>query len=183
MRTIRMSAFALLALTAGLVSSVAISYAQEPAILGAAELEKVVPNNFYFEGQLGPTQMRNAAAVRFGDKQHLVAALVDTSGYASNIRSKYEGFIISDTRFFLRRIASGGGMGSAASVEMPAGAYGFGFTEDLKMNIFDVGGKKLQTVNAAKDDKLQSPRPLLITKNGNELRLYRGRTYVVIAAK
>lgn len=183
MRMIRKSAFALLALTAGLMPSAAISYAQEPAVLGAAELEKVVPNNFYFEGQLGPTQMRNAAAVRFADKQHLVAALVDTSGYASNIRSKYEGFIISDTKFVLRHIASGGGVGSGVAVEMPAGAYGFGFTDGLKMNIFDVGGKKLQTVSAAKDDKLQSPRPLLITKSGSELRLYRGRTYVVIAQK
>ena len=183
MRKVQRSAFSLLVLTAGLLSSVTPSYAQEPVILGATELEKVVPTNFYFEGQLGPTQMRNAAAVRVGDKQHIVAALVDTSGYASSIRSKYEGFIISDTKFFLRHTPAGGGMGSGASVELPAGAYGFGFTEDLKMNVFDVGGKKLHTVNAAKDDKLQGPRPLLLTKSGNDLRLYRGRNYVGIATK
>ncbi len=183
MRMNRMSALALLSLSAGLLFAVAISYAQEPVVLSAAELEKVVPNNFYFEGQLGPTQMRNSAAVRFGERQHLVAALVDTSGYASNIRSKYEGFIISDTKFVLRHISSGGGTGSGAAVEMPAGAYGFGLTDDLKMNIFDVGGKKLQTVSASKDDKLQSPRPLMISKSGNEIRLYCGRTYVVIAQK
>jgi hypothetical protein len=183
MRMTRMSALALLSLSAGLLSAIAISYAQEPVVLSAAELEKVVPNNFYFEGQLGPTQTRNSAAVRFGERQHLVAALVDTSGYASNIRSKYEGFIISDTKFVLRQMTSGGGVSSAAAVEMSAGAYGFGFTDDMKMNIFDVGGKKLQSVSAYKDDKVQSPRPLMITKSGNEIRLYRGRTYVIIAQK
>ncbi len=183
MQMVRKSAFGLLLLAAGFLSSIATSPAQEPVILSAQELEKVVPANFYFEGQLGPTQMRNSAAVRFGDKQHIVAALVDTSGYASNIRNKYEGFIISDIRFFVRHLAAGGGMGASASAELPAGAYGFGFTDDLKVNIFDVGGKKLQTVSATKDDKLQSPRPLSIIKNGSELRLYKGRTFVVLAVK
>lgn len=183
MGRIRTAVLTVLVLTTVLLLSAAISYAQEPVVLSAAELEKVVPNNFYFEGQLGPTQMRNAAAVRFGVRQHLVTALVDTSGYASNIRSKYEGFIISDTKFVLRPATSGGGTASGSVIEMPAGAYGFGFTDDMKLNIFDVGGKKLQSVSAAKDDELQGPRPLQITKSGSELRLYRGRTYLVIAQK
>ena len=171
MRKVRRNAFALLFLTVGLLYSVATSYAQEPTILGVAELDKLVPTNFYFEGQLGPTQKRNAAAVRFDAKRHFIAALVDTSGYASNIRSKYEGFLIADTRV------------SAGGVELAAGSYGFGFTNDMKMNIFDLGGKQLHSVAAPKDEKLQSPRPLIIVKSGSDLRLYRGRNYVVIAAK
>ncbi len=183
MQRIRRGGFALLFLAAGLLSSVAASYAQEPVILGPAELEKVVPNNFYFEGQLGPTQMRNSAAIRFGERNNFVAALVDTSGYASNIRAKYEGFIISDSKFTLRYVSSGGGVGAGSTIDLPAGAYGFGFTDDLKMNIFDVGGKKLQTISVTKDDKLQAPRPLAIVKSGNEFRLYMGRTYAVVSAK
>jgi hypothetical protein len=144
-------------------------YAQGPVILGPDQLEKVVPSSFYFEGQLGPTQMRNAAAVRFAEKQNLVAALVDTSGYASSIRSKYEGFIISDIRI------------QVGSESLPAGAYGFGFTEDGKVNIFDVGGAKLVTTNAHKDDKIQSPRPLMLTVQGKSIRLYHGRSYVDLA--
>jgi hypothetical protein len=165
------------------LACVPVANAQEAIIVSENELSKLVPTNFYFEGQLGPTQMRNSAAVRFGEKQHIVAALVDTSGYASNIRSKYEGFVISDVKFVLTYSLTGGGMGSATSVDLPAGAYGFGFTDDLKINIFDVGGKKLHTISVVKDEKLQSPRPLAITKSGNDIRLYRGRTYTVIAAK
>lgn len=143
--------------------------AQEPALLTTDELVKVVPNNFYFEGQLGPTQTRNAAAVRFQGKRHLVAALVDTSGYASNIRSKYEGFLILDAP------ASVGG------AALKPGAYGFGFTNDLKLNIFDLGGSVLHTVAVKKDAEMKTPRPLNITKAGEEYRLYRGRNYAVLS--
>ncbi len=167
----RTRAFAGLLLGAGLLFPCAGLFAQEPTILSSADLEKVVPSNFYFEGQLGPTQMRNGAAVRFGERHHLVAALVDTSGYASSIRTKYEGFLITDKPVKI------------GTYELGAGAYGFGFTDDLKMNIFDVGGKQLHSITAAKDQSLQSPRPLAFIKSGNVIRLYRGRTYVAVSLK
>jgi len=109
---------------------------QGPVILSSDELGKVVPTNFYFEGQIGPTQMRNAAAVSFGTNRHFVAALVDTSGYASSVRSKYEGFLITDAKI------------AVGSVQLAVGAYGFGFTEDGKMNIFDIGGTQLFSLSA-----------------------------------
>ncbi len=148
-----------------------IAAAQEPALLTAEELAKVVPNNFYFEGQLGPTQTRNAAAVRFLGKRHLVAALVDTSGYASNIRGKYEGFLIADAPVAIGR------------AQLKTGAYGFGFTNDAKLNILDLGGAVIHTIAAGKDDQIKSPRPLTIEKAGNEYRLYRGRDYVSLSFK
>jgi hypothetical protein len=175
MNTGRRSYAVILYLTIVLAAAVFSVYAQAPVLVSADQLEKVVPSSFYFAGQVAPTQMRNGAAVRFGEKQNLVAALVDTSGYASNIRSMYEGFIISDIRIQVST-------GSAGSENLPAGAYGFGFTEDGKMNVFDVGGKKLLTATANKDDKLQSPRPLMISiVQGNRVRLYRGKSYVELA--
>jgi hypothetical protein len=182
MNTVRRNNVAILSLAIALSVPMLAVHAQGPVILSADQLDKVVPSSFYFEGQLGPTQMRNAAVVRFAEKQNFVAALVDTSGYASNIRSKYEGFIISDIKLHVTLVSStAGSMGSKASENLPAGAYGFGFTEDGKMNIFDVGGKKLVTASAYKDDKIQSPRPLMITIQGNSFRLYRGRSYVELA--
>jgi hypothetical protein len=171
MRMIRRRMICSLALAVGLLAAAATASGQEPAILSGADLEKVVPANFYFEGQLGPTQMRNGAAVRFADRHNLVAALVDTSGYASNIRSKYEGFLITD-----KPVKIGG-------TELPAGAYGFGFPDDTKMNIFDVGGKQIHSVSATRDENLQSPRPLAFVKSGNSIRLYKGRTYVTVSTK
>jgi hypothetical protein len=145
--------------------------AQDAVILTQDQIEKIVPSNFYFEGQVGPTQMRNAAAVRFGEKQHFIAALVDTSGYASNIQGKYEGFIIT------------GAPVNIGGVVLPTGAYGFGFTKDSKLNIFDVGGKQLHSLAAAVDTRTTSPRPLIIAKAGSDIRLYKGRTFVVVKAK
>src|SRR5947208_14908378 len=66
-------------------------------ILTGAELTRVVPTGFYFQGLSAPTQMRNSAAARFGSKRFVIAGLVDTSGYAADVRAKYEGFFISDS--------------------------------------------------------------------------------------
>jgi hypothetical protein len=162
-------------ITSGLVLSFVLllgtASGQDPVILSSDELSKVVPTNFYFEGQTAPTQMRNAAAIRFGANRHFIAALVDTSGYASGVRSKYEGFLITDEKI------------SLGSVGLAVGAYGFGVTEDGKLNIFDIGGRLVATVAAPRDSNLQSPRPLAIIKSGNELRLYHGRNFVVLSAK
>jgi hypothetical protein len=145
--------------------------AQETAtILSGAELKRVVPDSFYYEGQSAPTQMRNAVAVRFGTKRFVIAGLVDTSGYSTEIQAKYQGFFITDSR-----VTVGGS-------ELGAGAYGFGFSED-KLNIFDVGGGVLLSVGVTKDSDLKRPRPLVMTKAADGVRLYSGRSYAVIAAK
>jgi hypothetical protein len=167
----RINRVAGLILAVGFLALAPALFAQQPAILGPDDLGKLVPANFYFEGQLAPTQMRNAAGVRFAAQRHFIAALVDTSGYASSIRSKFEGFLICD-----RPVMIGG-------TEVKAGAYGFGFAQDMKMNILDMGGMTLHSITAARDDQLQSPRPLAIIQSGKDLRLYRGKSYVVIATK
>lgn len=144
-------------------------YAQQ--LLDQDALSRLTPTNFYFEGQLGPTQMRNATGIRFSDNRHLIAALVDTSGYATNIREKYEGFLISDEPVVI------------GSARLSSGAYGFGFTESRKMNIYDIGGKVVHSVDTVRDDKIQGPRPLTIIRSGNDLRLYRGRNFVVLSSR
>jgi hypothetical protein len=115
--------------------------------------------------------MRNSAAARFGEKRHVIAALVDTSGYSSDVRAKYQGFFITDSTV------------TVGSKDLVAGAYGFGFSNDSKFNIFDVGGNALISAEAVKDSKLQRPRPLMMVNESDGLRLYAGRSYVVIAAK
>ena len=64
-----------------IIALVSLAAAQEDnVVLGGAELTRVVPPGFYFEGQSAPTQMRNSAAARFGAKRYVIAGLVDTSG-------------------------------------------------------------------------------------------------------
>jgi hypothetical protein len=141
------------------------------AVLAGAELNKVIPTAFYFKGQSAPTQMRNAAAARSGTERFVIAGMVDTSGYSTEVRAKYEGFFITDSAITLN--------GS----DLGVGAYGFGFSNDGKLNILDIAGNEILSVATTKDSALKRPRPLMMTKSGNELRLYSGRDYAVIAFK
>lgn len=146
--------------------------AQDSAtILTGTELTRIVPPGFYFQGLSAPTQMRNAAAARFGSKRYIIAGLVDTSGYAADVRAKYEGFLITDSPITIN--------GSELSI----GAYGFGFSDDGKMHILDLSGNQILAVSTAKDSALKRPRPLMMTKTADGIRLYSGKDYVALAAK
>lgn len=160
---------AILALT--FASALAINAQEKAIVLTGADLTRTVPTGFYFEGQSAPTQMRNSASARFGEKRHVIAGLVDTSGYSSDIRAKYEGFLITDSN-----IRIGG-------EELETGAYGFGFTDNGRLNIFDVSGKQVLSVAAASDKDLRRPRPLMMVGAADGLRLYSRRSYVVIRTK
>jgi hypothetical protein len=146
--------------------------AQEGAtILTGPNLSRVVPPGFYFQGLTAPTQMRNSAAARFGTNRYVIAGLVDTSGYAADVRARYEGFFITDSPITIN--------GSALGV----GAYGFGFGNDGKLNVLDLSGNEILSVSTTKDNALKRPRPLMMTKSGNAIRLYRGKDYAEIALK
>lgn len=164
-----LTAVASLALICSIASVVA---AQERAVvLTGADLTKVVPPGFYFQGLTAPTQMRNSAAVRFGNNRYVIAGIVDTSGYAADVRARYEGFLITDSAVSIN--------GSGLSV----GAYGFGFSNDGKLTILDLAGNEIISVSTKKDSKLKRPRPLMMTSESEGIRLYSGKQYVVIAAK
>src|SRR5260370_11614574 len=125
--------------------------AQDSAtVLAGAELTRVVPPGFYFEGLSAPTQMRNTAAARFGSKRYVIAGLVDTAGYAADVRAKYEGFFITDSPIKIN--------GS----ELGVGAYGFGFGDNGKMQILDLAGNQVLTVSTTKDAELNMRRQLMM---------------------
>ena len=145
--------------------------AQDVTILGGDELKKVLPTSFYFEGLSGPTQSRNAAAAKLGDKRFVIVAMIDTAGYSTDVRTKYEGFLITDSKITL------GGK------DLSIGAYGFGVTKEGLLNLFDIGGNLVFSVDAPQNAALSAPRPLTLVKGTDGLRMYRGRNYVVIAAK
>jgi len=146
--------------------------AQDHAVvLTGAELTRVVPPGFYFQGLTAPTQMRNSAAARFGANRYVIAGLVDTSGYAADVRARYEGFLITDSAITIN--------GS----ELGVGAYGFGFSNDGKLNILDLAGNQILSVSTTKDSAMKRPRPLMMTKVANGVRFYNGKDYALIAIK
>jgi hypothetical protein len=156
-----------------LVASVSLqALAQDRGkVLAGAELTRVVPAAFYFQGQSAPTQMRNSAAARFGANRHVIVGMVDTSGYSAEIRARYEGFFITDSNI------------NVGGETLSTGAYGFGFSNDGKLNILDLAGNQILSVATTNDKDMRRPRPLMMSVDGAGVRLYRGRDYVLIAAK
>ena len=158
-------ALALLAITGSVTAQ------DRATILTGADLTKVVPAGFYFQGLTAPTQMRNSAAARFGAERFVIAGLVDTSGYSADVRAKYVGFLITDSSITLN------------GTSLPSGAYGFGFATEGKMTVMDLAGKDLISVDITNDKEMRRPRPLMMAADPGGVRLYNGRNYVVIAAK
>src|SRR3981081_3166955 len=124
-------------------------------VLAGAGLTRVVPPGFYFPGLRAPARMRTPAAARFGTKRFVVAGLVDTSGYAADVRAKYEGFFITDSPVAIH--------GSA----LRTGAHGSGCSNDGKMQILDLAGNQLLSIATTKDSQLKRPHPLMMTRAGD----------------
>ena len=155
-----------------IASSTVVALAQETVtVLTGAELTRVIPPGFYFQGLSAPTQMRNSAGAKFGTKRFVIAGLVDTSGYAADVRARYEGFFITDSPISI----NGSNLG--------VGAYGFGFSQDGKMHILDLANNEILSVATAKDNELKRPRPLMFAKDGSAVRFYSGKDYVTISPR
>jgi len=140
----------------------------KPVVVTGADLTRLVPTSFYFKGQSAPTQIRNTAAAKLGAERFVIVGLVDTSGYSAEVRARYEGFFITDTPIKIN------------GESLPIGAYGFGFSNDGKMNVMDIAGKDVLSVSSTNDKGLRRPRPLMMTGSDEGIRLYSRRDYVVI---
>jgi hypothetical protein len=149
---------------------VACLWAQQPkttGILSGEELKKIAPAGFFYRGQSASTQLRNSAGIRTEGDKYVLAGLVDTAGYASNIAEKYQGFFITEVKVKIE--------GS----ELAPGAYGLGFVGE-KFVITDVGANDLLTVSSKRDANLKRAMPLKIAKEGDAYRLYAGKKYVTL---
>ena len=142
-----------------------------PEILNDTTAAKVVPTSFYFAGQSAPTQMRNAAVARIGKDRHVIAGLVDTSGYSTEISGKYEGFLITDSPV------------NIGGKQLETGAYGFGFSSDGKLHIFDLSSKEIMAVETINDKEMKRPRPLMMSVAADGVRFYKGKNYALVLAK
>jgi hypothetical protein len=157
-------------LTALFVLLIASTWAQQPKPAGAlpaADLKMLVPTNYFYRGQSASVQLRNSAAIRTQDQKYVLAGLVDTSGYASDVAQKYQGFFITEVKLKIE--------GS----ELTPGEYGFGFAGD-KFIVTDVGANDLLSVSSKKDENLKRPVPLKIVEDGGAYRLYAGKKYVTL---
>jgi hypothetical protein len=138
----------------------------QPGILSPGDLKRVVPGAYFFRGQSATVQLRNAAGFGVHDGKLVLAGLVDTSGYAADVQSKYMGFLITEVKLNIE--------GS----ELAPGEYGFGFVKEGNFVVMDVGANDLLRVPDKSDDNLRRPVPLKIVQEGEAYRLYAGRKWV-----
>jgi hypothetical protein len=136
-------------------------------VLASAELKTIVPASYFYRGQSASVQLRNSAGIRTTDQKYILAGLVDTSGYASDVAQKYQGLFITEVKLKIE--------GS----ELAPGEYGFGFVKD-NFVITDVGANDVLSVSSKADNDLKRPVPLKITQEGSAYRLYAGRKYVTL---
>ena len=143
-----------------------LAQSSKPGLLSADELKHAVPSSYFFDGQTAPVQMRNAAGFRASNGKVVLAALVDTSGYAADVVEKYQGLLITQVKLHLE------------NSELPPGAYGFGFTKQGKFLVMNVAADEVLGVSAQTDEKLAHPVPLKMTAEGAGYRLHAGKKYV-----
>jgi hypothetical protein len=138
--------------------------------------DSAVPKDFYLEGNAIPTQKRNAALLKTPAGARVLFALIDTTGYSSQIQQKYEGMIISE------------GKVSLCGHTIVIGSYGFGFTkpaatstEEAKFSIYDQAGGKVAECALKKDAELKQPKPLqAVVSKGAPTRLYLGKDWLEV---
>src|SRR5258706_12195358 len=66
-------------------------------LLTAADVgNKLLPEKVFFRGQIAPVQARNTGGVRYADGFLVFAGLVDSSGYSTSIREKYQAYLINE---------------------------------------------------------------------------------------
>ena len=151
------------------VASAQSAQAAKAGLLSAVEVKKVLPSDFFFSGQVAPVQARNSAGIRFADKKLFLIAMVDTSGYSSNIAEKYQGMLITEAA-----VSIGGS-------NLPAGVYGFGTSPDGKFNVMNMAGEQVLTVATETDGAVAHPVPLTMKEDSGKYRLYLGRKHVTIS--
>jgi hypothetical protein len=146
---------------------VALAFGQAGAqILAGEGLKKVIPNSYFFGGQSASVQTRNSVGMKTGAGKFVLAGLVDTSGYATAIQEKYQGFLITEAKLTF----------DGATLE--PGAYGFGF-KDGKFMVMNVAATDVLSAGTKNDDQLKHPVPLKLEKDGEAYRFYAGKNYVV----
>jgi len=137
------------------------------------EFSQALPRDFYLEGNSIPVQSRNAALLKAGGSRVLFA-LIDTTGYSSQIQQKYIGMVISETSF------------SICGKSVHVGSYGFGLdrpletsNKDARFFLYNQAGEKIFDCDCKKDTKIIQPKPLqVMLMQGVPGRLYLGRYWM-----
>jgi hypothetical protein len=146
------------------ITSVAAA-GSESALKASDITNKIFPDQVFFRGQVASVQMRNTGGVRYADGMFVLAGMIDSSGYSSDIREKYQAYLISEVTLVV------GGK------KLLPGAYGIGFVQG-KFLVMDLGAHDVAQADASRGAEIKRPMPLQVLNTAGKYRLYAGRDYV-----
>jgi hypothetical protein len=138
-------------------------------ILKAADITpKIFPERVFFRGQSAPVQFRNSGGIHFADDLFVLAGMVDSSGYSTAIKEKYQAYLLNEVTLEI------GGQ------TLKPGAYGFGFLNGGKFVVMDLGANDVLQAASQHDAEMKRPMPLqvVVSATAGSYRLYAGRDYV-----
>ena len=135
--------------------------------------DAAIPRDFYLEGNAIPVEKRNAVLLKDPSGKRVLVALLDTSGYSSQVQEKYTGMLIADAPV------------KVCGIDLGAGSYGFGLKrpargtpEKPEFTVYDQGGRRLGGCEASQDRVLARPVPLQVLPETDEaVRIYLGRDF------
>jgi len=142
--------------------------AGQDTVLKAADITpKLFPEHVFFRGQVAPAQLRNTGGVHFADDLFVLAGLVDSSGYSTAIKEKYQAYLLSEVTLEI------GGQ------SLKPGAYGFGFVNG-KFILMDLAANNLIEAAGQRDAEMKRPVPLQVAVSpvDGSYRLYVGRDFI-----
>jgi len=143
----------------------------QAGVLSANQIQTLFPATIYFSGQSATVQMRNTGGVRWAEGKQTLFGMVDTGGYSSGLRERYQFYILTDVAV------------DVGGKRLSPGAYGAGFLADKGFEVMDLGGAELFHAAVQHDAAMPRPRPLQVTASGNgHFRLYLGRDFVEFSA-
>jgi hypothetical protein len=163
----------LLLVTSSLRHLPAVAAGSPPAgqdvVLKAADITpKIFPEHVFFRGQVAPAQLRNTGGVHFADDLYVLAGLVDSSGYSTAIKEKYQAYLLSEVTLEI------------SGQTLKPGAYGFGFLAGGKFVVMDLGANNVLEDAGQHDAEMKRPVPLQVvaSSTAGSYRLYVGRDYI-----
>jgi hypothetical protein len=88
-------------------------------VLKAADISpKIFPEHVFFRGQSAPVQFRNSGGVHFANDLYVLAGMVDSSGYSTAIKEKYQAYLLNEVTLEI----AGQTLKLTASVSSPEGS-------------------------------------------------------------
>ncbi len=141
---------------------------QNETVLTAADINpNLFPDRVFYKGKTAPTEFRNTGGVRFSDGSHFLAGIIDSSGYSTAVKDKYQFYLLVETPV------------EFGTEQLKPGAYGAGFVSGNFL-VTDLGGNDVLQVPGNRDTDMKRPVPLQVLAGaaGGTYRLYYGRNFV-----